>query len=72
MAKTLKDADTQFIDAAGNAYIKYQNTFVQITGNKRNKYDDRNKEGGNSTFEPTGLKVIFALLRPPSLINSPL
>jgi len=71
MAKALKDAETQFIDAAGNAYIKYQNTFVQITGNKRSKYDDRNNEGGNRAFEPTGLKVIFALLRSPSLVNSP-
>mgnify|MGYP000754100737 FL=1 len=71
MAKTLTRANTQFIDTAGNAYIKNQNIHIQITGNKRKQYTDKDMKVGNRAFEPTGLKVIFALLRNPKLINAP-
>jgi hypothetical protein len=69
MAERLKDLDVAFLDTAGNAYVNTQKMFVYITGRKPQKPAAR--EQRVRALRPTGLKVIFALLCRPELVNAP-
>lgn len=60
MAERLKAMNISFLDVAGNAYLNEHSVYVYIKGNKpiakiHNKPPTR-------AFQPTGLKVLFALL----------
>lgn len=73
MADKLKNAEVQFLDTVGNAYINQKpNLYIYIKGNKP-KIDanktERIKTG--KAFQPSGLKVIFAFLKNKDLINAP-
>lgn len=69
LAERLKAMDIAFLDTAGNAYINTPKLFVYITGRKPQKPAAR--ETRVRAFRPTGLKVIFALLCRPELVNAP-
>lgn len=73
MADKLKNADVQFLDTVGNAYINQkQILYIYIKGNKPKR--DANKTGRIKTdkaFQASGLKVIFAFLKDRDLINAP-
>lgn len=73
MAEKLRQADVQFIDTVGNAYINAPPAYVYVKGNRRNitKKGLHTKTGTNRAFEPTGLKVIYAFLCQPELVNAP-
>lgn len=69
LAERLKELDVAFLDTAGNAYLNTPQLFVYITGRKPNKLAAREKRV--RALRPTGLKVIFALLCRPELVNAP-
>lgn len=71
MSEKLRHHDVQFIDGAGNAYINQPPLYVFIRGN-RNKLDNskKRKEKSGRAFAATGLKVIYAILCNPNLINA--
>lgn len=69
LAQRLKDLDIWFIDTAGNAYINQPPLFVFIKGNK--KPEPLGKPPATRAFNPTGLKVLFAFLCEPELVNAP-
>jgi len=69
IADRLKELDIPFIDVVGNAYINEPNLFIYIKGNKAE--DVVGKKEVTRAFQPTGLKLIFALLCNPDLINRP-
>ena len=72
MAGRLREQQVQFIDTVGNAYINQPPNYVYITGKRPEKNEFRPiKEGVNRAFEPTGLKVVYAFLRDPELVNAP-
>ena len=69
LADRLKELDIPFIDTAGNAYINKPELFLFIKGNKK---PDRYKDIDTAkTFNPAGLKVVYALLCNPGLENKP-
>ena len=69
MAEKLKQADIQFIDTAGNAYINRQPVYVFITGKKQLKFSTHPTHSQTSrAFEPKGLLVTYAFLEDPSLV----
>lgn len=73
MAKRLKEEDVQFLDTAGNTYINIKNFYVYIRGNERPidlQTDPKTNISGRA-FKPTGMKVVFALLKDQVLINEP-
>jgi len=70
MAAKLREMNVQFIDAAGNAYINLPPVYVFVTGNRKPAIDTATKDGGNRAFDRTGLKVVFAFLCRPDLINA--
>lgn len=71
MAQACREADIQFLDAAGNVYLKAEGLLVFVTG-LHPKADERGffgrrGQGGN----PTAARMIFALLCRPALFNEP-
>jgi hypothetical protein len=64
IADKLKDLNIPFMDTAGNTYIKGQNLYLFIKGNRtvipKEKLQTR-------AFQPTGLQVIYTLLCNPKL-----
>ncbi len=72
MAEKLRQQNVQFIDTVGNAYIAMPPTYIYVTGNRKDTSKQMPiKTGAKRAFEPTGLKVIFAFLCQPELVNAP-
>ncbi len=71
MANTLKDHDVQFIDTVGNAYLKDNGLHVMIKGNRRPTATLTEKKPTGRAFSNTGLKVVYAFLCDPALVNAP-
>lgn len=66
-ATLLKDSNLNYLDASGNAYIKKDNLFICIEGQKADKYD----KDQSRAFQEAGLKLILILLsKPESLAYS--
>ena len=72
MGERLKEADVQFIDTAGNAYINQRPIYIYINGNKPQKaIVAKGPLKTNRAFQPTGMKVVFVFLREEKLVNAP-
>jgi len=59
----------QFIDTAGNTYLKAEGLYVFVTGQKRKLTDM--PAAKNRATTATGMRVVFALLCKPELMNAP-
>lgn len=70
MAETLRAQNLQFLDAAGNAYLKQPGVFVWVTG-ERPEHPLANPHMRGRAFAPTGLKVLLTLLCNPDLVHRP-
>ncbi len=70
LADRLKELDIPFIDVAGNAYINEPPVYVFIKGN-RQPVEAFAKKQKTRAFQTTGLKVLFAFLCQPELVNAP-
>lgn len=68
MAEHCRALGIQFIDTAGNAYLKAEGQYVFITGQKRALKDTPAAKDRASTA--TGMRVVFALLCKPELLNA--
>jgi len=66
VAVNLKEMRINYIDGAGNAYIKSADIFVLIKGNKLDKMQPSFQA---KAFSKAGLKVIFQFLLHPELVN---
>ncbi len=69
-AEKLKEIDIQFIDMAGNAYMKCDELFIYING-RRNETEIKNKQETVRLYTTTGLKLIFTILCVDNAINKP-
>ena len=67
MAERLKEKEIWFLDSMGNAYIKHPQLFIYIKGNKPTE----KQKPPSRAFYSSGLKVIYAFLCNPELINAP-
>ena len=67
MAERLKAQDVWFLDSAGNAHIKHPRLFIYIKGNK---LTEKLATRASRAFYSSGLKVIYAFLCNPELINA--
>ena len=71
MAGRLREQGVQFIDTVGNAYINRHPIHIFIKGNRKKEEGlFKNKEGTGRAFSNTGLKVVYAILCNPELINA--
>jgi hypothetical protein len=73
IADKLKENNLSFIDAAGNAYIKQTDLFIWVKGNRRRMPAAAGfeKRYVARAFEPAGLRVLFAFLCDPALVDRP-
>jgi len=74
IADKLKENNLPFIDAVGNAYIKQPDLLIWVKGNGRrvpNVAAELRKQYAARAFEPAGLKVLFAFLCDPRLVDRP-
>lgn len=71
LAKRLIEAQVQFVDTAGNAYIHRGPLHVQIVGNRKDRELIGHTPKPGRAFQQTGLKVIFAILTERDLLNAP-
>lgn len=75
MAEKLKNHKVPFIDMAGNIYINEKPLYIFVKGNKPTKNEWQQaviqKQKGNRAFQPTGLKVLYAFLTNPDILNAP-
>jgi len=69
IADQLKELNIFFIDTVGNAYINEPPLYVFIKGNK--PQITLKVETQKRLFKPGGLRVVFALLNNPEMINKP-
>ncbi len=69
MAERLKQMKVPFLDALGNAYVNAPPLFIYIKGQK--PLLGTLAERPTRAFEPTGLKVVFALLCRQDLVGAP-
>jgi hypothetical protein len=68
VADRLRRLEIQFVDTAGNAYIKTPNTLIWVRGQQPRTTVPAGQPTGRA-FEPTGLRVLFALLCEPQRIR---
>jgi hypothetical protein len=69
MANRCRDIGLQFIDTAGNAYINDgAGIYVYVTGRRG---DAELQFTANNTMTPAALKMMFAALAEPTLLNAP-
>ena len=68
-AERLRQANVQFLDGAGNAFLNQPPLYVFVKGNRPTE----NISAGRATraFTATGLRVVFALLCNPALASAP-
>ena len=70
MANKCKELNLQFIDTAGNAYLKRQGLYVFIKGLRHDKNVLIDKPEVNRAGTATNLRVMFALLCKQDLLNA--
>lgn len=68
LAEELRRNEIGFLDMEGNAYLRGEGMLIWVTGRKDTQRIQLERETRRA-FQPTGLKVIFALLCRPQLVE---
>lgn len=73
IAEKCRELDLQFIDTAGNAYLRATGMFVLVKGLRPIEGEDFQlaEQQGKRAGTATNLRVFFALLCKPELLNAP-
>jgi hypothetical protein len=70
MASRCRELDVQFIDTAGNAYLTDgRGILINVVGRKLEKNSP--SATGEMTITPAALRMMFAFLATPSMLNAP-
>jgi hypothetical protein len=69
MAERIRRLNVAFIDTVGNAFLNVPPVYVFVKGNRIPL--DLTKAKKTRAFQATGLKVVFAFLCRPKLVNTP-
>jgi hypothetical protein len=70
LARKCQEMGLPFLDAAGNAFLKGQGLYVLVTGQKPDRAQFQ-RERPMRAFDRAGLRVVFALLAAPGLLQAP-
>ena len=70
LAETLRELGVAFLDVAGNVYINHPPLLVWVKGQRPAQKPGTEFAEGRA-FQTTGLKVVFALLCQPKLVDRP-
>lgn len=69
LAERLREAEVNFVDAAGNAFLRHNGLYVWVTGKKDDLRLAAERERLRA-FQPSGLKLLFVLLCRPELAET--
>jgi hypothetical protein len=69
VAEYLKQREINYVDTVGNMFIKQHPVYIYVSGNKNLAPHGQLSKNGTTAFHYHGLKIIFGLLRSPSLLN---
>ena len=69
LARRCRNLGLQFMDTAGNGYINQPGMYLQITG-QRPEVDPWEAAATFKGFTPTGLKILYAFICNPDLLNA--
>jgi hypothetical protein len=69
MAQMLREANIAFADTVGNAYVEMEGAYLYVIGNVPKQPPRAEKI--NRAFQPAGLRIVFALICQPELIELP-
>ena len=69
LADALREHGVEFVDAAGNAFLKQPPGLVFVKGERPPRHPAQTEPG--RVYQPAGLQVLFALLALPGLANRP-
>jgi len=69
LAERLREQGIFFLDAVGNAFLRDRGLYVWVAGRPNRSEVQRVKERGRA-FQPSGLKLLFALLCKPDLVEA--
>ncbi len=70
LADTLREHGVAFLDTAGNAYLDHPPLLIWVKGQRLAETPEAMRAVGRA-FQPTGLKVVFALLCKPEWVDRP-
>ncbi|TAK84762.1 MAG: hypothetical protein EPO20_13030 [Betaproteobacteria bacterium] len=69
LAETLRERGIAFVDLAGNAWLHQPGVMLQVAGRRPQRA--ARAERPARVFHPGGLRVVFALLCRPQLVDAP-
>ena len=69
LAERLREQGVFFLDGAGNAFVRDRGLYIFVTG-RRNEAERQRFRQRVRAFRPSGLKLIFALLSKPELVEA--
>ena len=69
LAERLREHGVNFVDAAGNAYLRQNGLYVLVKG-EADKLRMKAERERRRAFQPSGLKLVFALLCRPELAEA--
>jgi hypothetical protein len=69
LAARLRENQVNFVDAAGNAHLRHDGLYIWVTG-RRNQLRLTAQRERRRAFQPSGLKLVFALLCRPELAEA--
>ncbi len=71
LAARLQELGVEFIDTAGNAWLKEPPLCVWITGRRPPEAVESEHQPAGRAFQASGLRVLFALLCKPDIVDRP-
>lgn len=71
LAERLKELGVEFIDTVGNAWLNEPPLCVWVTGRRPPKTADSEHQPTGRAFQASGLRVLFALLCKPDIVDRP-
>jgi hypothetical protein len=71
MGNLLREHNVQFLDTCGNAFINHKPFYVYVIGNRpKHPPTIKRQTAPSKLITTTGLKIVFALLVEPNLVNA--
>jgi hypothetical protein len=71
VAELMRQLGVQYVDGAGNAYLRRDGLFIDVRGRRRSDAPRPNDQGRPlRAFRNTGLRILFVLLANPRMISA--
>ncbi|MDP9222868.1 MAG: type IV toxin-antitoxin system AbiEi family antitoxin [Actinomycetota bacterium] len=69
-ARLLRELEVPFVDSAGNAWLRFDGTHIDVRGRHPERTTPSPARGAHRAFQASGLKTLLVLLSDPSMVNA--